>query len=538
MQPLFSTDSIKIIERAYAEQQGIELYELMQRAGGSAFERARGLWPQASHWLIATGSGNNAGDGLVVARHALRAGFNVTLIALKPYSEFDGDSKQAWQELVSINKEAHQTLDILGFEEALDEDLSFIEVVVDALLGTGVQGDLRDNYSQIIDKLNQLECAKLALDIPTGIYADTGICATTRSGATGHDKNTAFQADATVSFVALKTGQRLNHALEYQGQLLLETLGVRNPLAFGEKAEAWWGDIHHLKGKLPQRSPVGSKFDCGHALIIGGGEHLGGAAILAGTSAIKSGAGLVSCWLHQSNQAAALSHCPEIMWRGFLDVSDFQALEDYQRFQTVGFGPGLGRDSLAEKVFLDGVNRLQAADIPCVIDADGLYWLAQYTSLPLPTQCVLTPHAGEACRLLNAQEEDVFSSGRIEPQLSVDTAYVEQNRIKVAQSLAKKYSAVCVLKGAGTVVSDGEQSFVLAGAHPAMMTAGLGDVLTGLITSFIAQGAKLLDAALLATQLHYEAAVSVAGDRRRGVLASDVIDEITVWINRLEQTAG
>ena len=529
MQPLFSVDSIKQIEQAFVKEQVIELYELMQRAGASAFERARRLWPQASHWLIATGAGNNAGDGLVVAKHALQAGFNVTLIALKAYSEFSGDLQKAWQELLSIKKEPHQTFDILGIEEAKEQELPFADVVVDAMLGTGVNGELRDEYCLLIEKLNEVKANKLALDIPTGIYAENGCCSQKNGQAI------AFKADATVSFVALKAGQRLGHALEYQGQLFLETLGVRNPLAYGEMPQAWWSDIEHLKDKLPQRTAVGSKFDCGHSLIIGGGDGLGGAALLAATSAIKSGSGLVSCWLHRTNQAAALSYCPEIMWQGYSDTCDFSSMD---RYQAVGFGPGLGRDATAEQLFLDGLSAIKNAEIPMVLDADGLYWLAQHASVELPEQCVITPHIGEACRLLNAQEEDVFSSGRIEPQLSVDTAYVEQNRIKVAQSLAKKYGAVCLLKGPGTVVSDGSQSFVVAGAHPALITAGLGDVLTGMITSFIAQGSSLLDATLLATQLHFEAATGIAGGRRRGLLASEVIDELVVWIKQLEQSAG
>ncbi|PXF63444.1 NAD(P)H-hydrate dehydratase [Kangiella spongicola] len=529
MQPLFSVDSIKRIERSFVKQEGIELYELMQRAGASAFEQARRLWPQASHWIIATGAGNNAGDGLVVARHALLAGFDVTLVSLKPYSEFKGDPQKAWQELLSIKKDSHQSFDILGLEQALDTDLSSADLVVDALLGTGVKGELKDEYCQILSKLNSLSSAKVALDIPTGIYADSGLC------ATKNGQNTVFRADATVSFVALKTGQRLNQALQYQGELILETLGVRHALSFGEEPEAYCSNLQQLKEKLPTRHDVGSKFDCGHALLIGGGAHLGGAVILAASAALKSGAGMVSGWIHHSQQVAGLSVCPEIMWRGYNSHTDFQELADLSRYQAVGFGPGLGRDSTAEQIFLDVITKLQTTDIPCVLDADGLYWLSKYTSVPLPVQSVLTPHAGEACRLLNAQEEDVFSTGRIEPQLSVDTAYVTQNRIKVAQTLAKKYSAICVLKGAGTVLSNGEETIVLAGAHAAMMTAGLGDVLTGLITSFIVQGAKPLDAALLATQIHYEAAISAAGERRRGVTASEVIEASSKLINQLDQ---
>ena len=309
-------------------------------------------------------------------------------------------------------------------------------------------------------------------------------------------------------------------------------------MSFGQSPQAYYTELSAVKDKLPRRSAAASKFDCGHALIIGGGNNLGGAALLSAKAAIKSGAGMVSCWLEKSNQSAALSQCPEVMWHGLVSSSespsDVAVLLQAQteRFQTIAIGPGLGRDSFAQQVFEDSIKLLQLTDIPVVLDADALYWLAQ-NPVTLPQRSIITPHAGEAARLMNAKEEDVLSTGRIEPQLSVDTAFVMQNRVKVAETLAKKYQAVCVLKGAGTVVTDGQQTFVTAGAHPAMATAGLGDVLTGLITSLLAQGAEQLDAALLATNLHFEAAKSAAGERTRGVLASEVIDELNLWVNRI-----
>lgn len=554
--PLYSTESIKAIEKAYVAEQGIELYELMERAGSGAFEHIRRLYPDANHWLIATGSGNNAGDGLVVARKALEAGFSVTLVALKPYEEFAGDPQAAWEKLQQVSSElvSHQAFERLSLGEFTDLAEPSYEIVVDALLGTGVQGNLREEYAELITGLNLLLCPRVALDIPTGVFADSGCGNSGESGDVSDYKNQtlAFKADVTISFVALKSGQLMNHALEYQGRLICDDLGIRDVKTYGESPALNYRQLANVKDALPQRSSVGSKFDCGHSLIIGGGENLGGAAILSAKAAIKTGAGLVSCWLDSTNRSAALSCCPEVMWQGVDDLQidgrqneiEHYLLSQLSRFQVVALGPGLGRDEKARHTFEQVIRAMADNDVPLVLDADGLYWLAK-CPLELPKYTIISPHAGEAVRLLNAQQEDVQHTGRIEPQLSVDTAYIEQNRIKVAEDLALKYNAICVLKGAGTIVSNGDRTDITAGAHPAMMTAGLGDVLTGLIASLIAQRASshyqkgclqkanLQEIAVLATELHFVAAKSAAGERHRGLLASEVIEELNVWINKL-----
>ncbi|WP_223670888.1 NAD(P)H-hydrate dehydratase [Kangiella shandongensis] len=530
-QPLFSVDSIKAIEAAYVQRQGMELYELMERAGASAFAQIQKHTNGTGDWLIATGAGNNAGDGLVVARLALQAGFNVTLLALKPYAEFSGDPVRAWSALQQqVQKtSAHQQFEIVQLA-AFEEHQQPFDVVVDALLGTGVEGVLREDYREAITALNHIKAVKVALDIPTGIYADSG------GVAEYEGRPTAFWADLTVSFVALKTGQAMNDALQYQGKLVLESLGVRDSLSYGQDAEAWKLSLSQIQSLIPQRSMTSSKFDCGHFLLIGGGEHLGGAAILSATSAIKTGAGMVSCWLSQDNQTAALASCPEVMWRGFTETEDMAAELSAQltRFQAIAIGPGLGRGETARRRFEQVLYTIKDRDVPLVVDADGLYWLAK-GDYQLPANSVLTPHAGEGVRLLNAQEQDVLASGRIEPQLSVDTAYVEQNRIKVAENLARKYNSICLLKGAATIISNGTETYITAGAHPAMSTAGLGDVLTGLMGSLLAQGVELMEAALLSSELHFAAGQSAAGARDRGVLASEVSDELNVLINQLDK---
>lgn len=530
-QPLFSVDSIKAIEAVYVQRQGMELYELMERAGACAFAQIQRRTHEVNDWLIATGAGNNAGDGLVVARLALQAGFNVTLLALKPYAEFSGDPARAWSALQQQiqQKPAHQRFEVVELE-AFHEHSQSYDVVVDALLGTGVVGVLREEYREAIAALNHMKAAKVALDMPTGIYADSG------GVAEYEGQPTAFQADLTVSFVALKTGQAMNDALQYQGKLVLESLGVRESLSYGQDPEAWKVGLSQVQSLIPRRSKTSSKFDCGHLLVIGGGEHLGGAAILSATSAIKTGAGMVSCWLSQANQAAALASCPEVMWRGVSESEELAAdlNEQLVRFQAIAIGPGLGRNETARQRFEQALNVTRNSDVPVVLDADGLYWLAQ-GNYQLPVNSMITPHAGEAVRLLNTREQDVLASGRIEPQLSVDTAYVEQNRIKVAETLARKYHSICLLKGASTIVSNGTETYITAGAHPAMATAGLGDVLTGLLGSLLAQGVSLMEAALLSSELHFAAGQSAAGERDRGVLASEVRDELNVLINQLDK---
>lgn len=503
MHPVFKAESIKIIEQAAAKAQGFALFELMQRAGHAAFDCLEREWPLAHRVVIVTGSGNNAGDGLIVAALALRAGMQVTLVPIKPLQDLTGDSATAWQQLKDKNipiKEPEHAL----FEQA--------DVIVDALLGTGFQGRLRDEYAQVIEQINHSGMPVLALDLPSGVYADSGLCA-----------EQYIRADHTVSFIFYKVCQVLNEGLAAQGELHLATLGVSQSQFYQQHPIAWKQSYSDVMDSIPERSATAYKQACGHLLCVGGDFTMGGAIMLATETAMRSGAGLVTTFLHPDNRSAALGFCPEAMWHGvaFEELSFNSLIEaSPKQYNAIVLGPGLGRSEWGRLVFEQAFAYARQQQLPCLIDGDGLFWLQKHLSdagkrPELPHPLILTPHVGEAARLL-----------------SWDTAKVSEDRIMAAQAVAEQYQCICLLKGAGTIIADGQQIVIAGGAHPAMATAGLGDVLSGLIGSLLVQGMSAWDAACVATSIHFTAGVETAGDRVRGVLASELIESIHYLVNR------
>lgn len=500
MHPVFKADSIKVIERAAAKAQGFAMFELMQRAGRAAFDCLEREWPLAHRIVVVTGSGNNAGDGLIVAGLAHNAGMQVTLVPIKPLDELSGDAAKAWKELEAEKLPIREPSHAL-FEQA--------DVIVDALLGTGFKGQLRDHYGQVIKHINQSGMPVLSLDVPSGTYADTGLCA-----------EFCIKADHTVSFIFYKVCQVINEGLAAQGELHLATLGVSQSQFYQQQPVAWKQSYSDVIGEIPERSATTFKHACGHLLCVGGDFTMGGAIMLATESALRSGAGLVTTFLHPDNRSAALGFCPEAMWHGvaFEELS-FNSLIDAnpQQFNAVVIGPGLGRSEWGRQVFAQSFAFTIQQKLPCLIDGDGLYWLQQFIEQgnDLPELLIVTPHVGEAARLL-----------------SWDTGKVSEDRINAAQAIAERYQCVCLLKGAGTILADGQQVQIAGGAHPAMATAGLGDVLSGLIGSLLVQGMSAWDATRVATSIHFAAGVEAAGDRVRGMLASELIESIHYFVNR------
>ncbi|NVK21260.1 MAG: NAD(P)H-hydrate dehydratase [Kangiellaceae bacterium] len=519
MQPIFSTSNIKKIEVAAAKAMGIPMFELMLRAGQAAFDLLQKQWPQAKQVFVVTGSGNNAGDGLILAELAQAAGYHVTLVALRDYGQLTHDAQLAWQRVQPLN------LPIISLEDA---DFSAAEVIVDAILGTGFQGSLSEPYQQAIERINQAvefgQVSVLALDIASGVYADTGLCA-----------DTVINAEHTISFIFLKLAQVMNDSLAYQGQLHLARLGVEQSQFYGEKPSLWQHSLEDVMPLIPRRKATTYKNQCGHVLCVGGNHDMGGAILLSAETALKSGAGMVTCHTHSDNRSAGFARCPEIMWRGnSIGGGTAELIE--QQFQALILGPGLGRDnsegelSWGQQQYEYYSKALQTGSLKAVIDADGLYWLAKQPLYFKPSQVVLTPHIGEAARLLSCESAMIDKDNSTIDDLCKHD--ISKDRLAAAKKIALKYGAVCLLKGAGTIISDGQSTVVTAGAHPAMASAGLGDVLSGLIGALLAQGLNAWDAACLAANIHFQAGIIAAQGRTRGMVASELIEPINQLLNQ------
>jgi len=474
-------DSIAIKEFAIA---GIEL---MNRAGSAAFDELCCRWPEARNIVVVCGAGNNAGDGYVVARLAHEKGYSVRLVALTDPAELHGDAETAW----GVARSAGLTAE--AFDAAY---LGQSDVVVDAIFGTGLDREVEGRWADVIDAINAASVPVLAIDIPSGLHADTGC-------VMGY----AIRAEATVSFIALKQGMFTAAGVDCCGEIGFDDLAVPTAVYQQVKPACQRINWSKLRSCLPVRPNSAHKGLYGHCLIVGGNHGMAGAVRLAAEAAARTGSGLISVATRPEHVAAMAAARPEVMWHGVANGSDLRRLIEHAT--VIAIGPGLGQDDWAIELF----DAVMQVDLPVVVDADALNLLAyepiQYSNW------VLTPHPGEAGRLLGCSSDEI-----------------NRQRFDAVKALAEKFSAVTVLKGAGSLIyCETGQIALCSDGNPGMATGGLGDVLTGIIASFIAQGFDLFDAAQMGVALHAAAADKAANSGERGLLAGDVIFQLRSLAN-------
>lgn len=487
---LYTGDQVKQGEAQAAKNVGYSLYQLMEMAGESVFRVLEEEYPRTQNVTVLCGGGNNGGDGFVVARLAKQAGLAVQLICTVDESRYVGDALQAKQAWLKSGGT------ILS-QERLSECLTTADVIIDGLLGTGLSGQVREETRAIIDSVNRCEKPVIAIDIPSGLCSDTG----TVLGC-------AICAQHTVTFIAIKQGLVTGQARDVVGKLHFSGLNVQSQFADIAPSHVDMLSLEEMLGDFPKRSATAHKGKHGRLLCIGGNQGYGGAIRMCAQAAVRSGAGLVSCICHPVSSLPLTVACPEVMTIGWQE--DLEQLSAKSAAQdVVAFGPGLGTDSWAQALF----QHVQSLAINKVVDADGLNLLAQ--SPNLDDNRVITPHPGEAARLLNCS-----------------VAEIESNRYAAVKQLQDKFGGVVVLKGAGSLVCDGRRTYVCLAGNPGMATGGMGDVLTGIIAALVAQGVELSVAARLGVQLHSQAADLVAAEEGMiGLLASDVIGKVRQLLN-------
>lgn len=479
---LYLAKQIRAIDQLAIEQQGIAGIELMRRAGRAVFDVCQRLYPAAS-MVVFCGAGNNAGDGYVVAKLALQLGLNVTVIHLAQPDSLRGDAFIASQDYLKIGGQ------LTPFKPALE--LTEV-VIIDALLGIGLKREVSGDYAAAIALINGSGCPVIAVDLPSGLNADTGKVL-----------ECAVKATATVCLVGLKQGMVTGMAAEYCGEITVATLAIPERVL---QQVAYSATLMH-GFHLPKRARHSHKGNYGHVLLVGGDVGYSGAIRLAAEASLRIGAGLVSIATRPQHAAFINAGRPELMCHG---VETELALEPLlNRASVIVIGPGLGQTQWAKNLF----KRLMQSDQPLVIDADALNLLA---AQPLVNRnWVLTPHPGEAARLLK-----------------VTTASIENNRFAAVSALSKAYGGVAVLKGAGTLIDNGVETVVATSGNPGMATGGMGDVLTGMIAGLVAQGLGLAKAAAAAVYLHGKAAdLSAQQKGEIGLLASDLMPYIRKLIN-------
>ncbi|CAI8720311.1 NAD(P)H-hydrate dehydratase [Pseudomonas sp. fls2-241-R2A-110] len=476
---LYSAAQVRALDASLIAA-GTPGFELMQRAARATWRALVRHWPTANELTVVAGRGNNAGDGYLVAVLARRAGWHVRVLAVGDPLHLQGDAALAHAEAVSEGVAV----------QAWAPHSELRGVVLDALLGTGLTGEVREPYASAITAINASGLPVAAVDIPSGLSADTG-----------RVLGVAIRADLTVTFIGLKLGLFTGDAADGVGELVFNDLQASAETISGVAVSACRLSTGNLP-RLPSRAPTSHKGKFGHVLLIGGDRGLGGAILLSSQSALRSGAGMVSVATRSEHVPAALARLPEVMVLGVSSANQLMGL--LQKVSVLVVGPGLGQTSWGRSLLSAAAN----APLPQVWDADALNLLAQ-GQVSLPKDCVITPHPGEAARLLG-----------------ISTAEVQADRPAAAHALSKKYTAVVILKGAGSLVAcpDGRLAVCHQG-HPAMAAAGLGDVLAGLVGALLAQGMDTFDAACLAVWLHANAGAQV-GKSGRGLAASDLIPAI------------
>ncbi|MBM3073376.1 bifunctional ADP-dependent NAD(P)H-hydrate dehydratase/NAD(P)H-hydrate epimerase [Lelliottia sp. RWM.1] len=483
---IWHADDLRRAEKAAADSLGITLYELMQRAGEAAFTLTRNTWPQSAHWLILCGHGNNGGDGYVVARLAVAAGICVTLLAQesdKPLPEEASTARKAWLNAGGV---IHAS-DCLWPDD--------IDVIVDGLLGTGLRSAPQDNIAALIERANTHAAPVVALDIPSGLIAQTGAT----PGAVIH-------ATLTITFIALKPGLLTGKARDVIGVLHHNALGLESWLA-GQETNLSRFDASQLAQWLTPRRPTSHKGEHGKLVIIGGDHGTAGAIRMAGEAAVRCGAGLVRVLTRLENIGPIVTARPELMVHELTP----QSLDDSLEWaDMVVIGPGLGQAAWGK----NALRKVENSRKPMLWDADALNLLA--INPDKRHNRILTPHPGEAARLLNCS-----------------VAEIESDRLLSAQRLVKRYGGVAVLKGAGTVVAceSGAMGIIDAG-NAGMASGGMGDVLSGIIGALPGQKFTLYDAACAGCVAHGAAADMLAAQYgTRGMLATDLFCTLRRVVN-------
>ena len=487
--PLYTAAQVRELDRLSIEAAGIPGYTLMTRAGEASWQVLRSNWPAARRVSILCGTGNNGGDGYVVARLALAAGMQVQLLQLGDAARIRGDAAQARADFLAAGGQ------VAAFGQA---KLADPDVIVDAMLGTGLERPLAGEWLEAALVVNASAAPVLAIDIPSGLLADSG-----------HVPGQALRANVTVTFIGRKQGLFTGLGPDYTGDVCVDDLGVPAAVSDRVTASAMLHAGPSLAGLGGPRRRAAHKGDFGHVLVVGGGPGMAGAARLAGEAALRCGAGLVSLATHPQHATIIAASCPELISHAVAGGRELRSL--LGRAGVVVIGPGFGRSGWAKSLLACVLE----TKLPLVVDADALNLLAAEGSRR--DNWILTPHPGEAGRLLQQT-----------------TAAVQADRFAAARAIQERYAGSVVLKGAGSIVcSDGGPPAVCAAGNPGMATAGMGDVLSGVIGGLLAQGMPLADAALAGVCLHARAGDRAALAGERGLLARDVIAELRPLLNQV-----
>ncbi len=506
MIPIATVNQMRECDRFTIDELGIPGILLMETAARAVTDKSLELLqgrPQSKKVTLYCGKGNNGGDGFAIARHLHNLGMNVRVMLMGTINSLKGDALfNAGLFRGTIIEKPDP--DMFSSDWWLDDGC---DMIIDALLGTGFKGRVRDDYATVIKYINNQDVPVISVDIPSGVAGDTGIV-----------QDLATEADMTVTFGLIKPGLVLYPGREYAGQITVADIGIPTDVVENQNITCFQVERSDIVLNLPKRSITAHKGEVGHVYILAGSTGMSGAATLSAEASIRTGSGLTLVGVPQSinpileiRLAESITQSLPENKHGFMSVDGFsQILERFDWADAVAFGPGIGQDQttadLLEKI-------LQHIKKPLVIDADGLNLLANNPHMLkiLPHDTVLTPHPGEFARLTG-----------------LTTKKINANRIELTRKYANKWGVAILLKGAPTITALPNRSvFVNSTGNPGMATGGSGDVLTGIIVSLAAQGVPIHTAAWMGAYIHGKAGDSVAEKKgQAGMIASDIINAL------------
>jgi hydroxyethylthiazole kinase-like uncharacterized protein yjeF len=486
---LYTAEQTRALDRAAIEGHGVPGITLMSRAARAVFDALVETWPDPECVQVVCGTGNNGGDGFLVADLAHNRGIPVVAYQIGDAGKIRGDALLARQRALADGVEIRQ------YGPGVIQPRG---VVVDAMLGTGLGGEVRGDYRDAIEAVNGSGARVLAVDIPSGLCSDTG-----------RVLGVATRADLTVTFIGLKRGLFTLAGGDHAGAVRFSDLAV--PMEIYQQVPCACSrlELEPLLERMPPRPATAHKGLYGNVLVVGGDHGMAGAAAMAAEAALRCGSGLVRVATRPEHVAPLVARTPEVMPMGIESGQDFEPLLAAANVLVVG--PGLGQSDWSKHL----LQRAVASGKPTVLDADGLNLLASgaVQGPELADNRVLTPHPGEAARLLGCT-----------------SAEVQSDRFAAAEALQARYGGVVVLKGNGSLIAGDGQLLLSDYGNPGMASGGMGDVLSGVIGSLLGQGLDPLEAAALGVCLHGAAADLAAEIGQRGLAATDLIPHMRILL--------
>ncbi len=497
MRYLLNADQMKACDQATIEKFKVPSLVLMERAALAVRDAVLEHYPDARRILVICGSGNNGGDGYAAARLLNLAGRTADVLFV---GKHDHRTEQT-------ALQAEIFLRYGGRELPDDTSLKGYDLILDALFGIGLKREVIGRYADVIGAVNRVDTPVLAIDIPSGVSADTGLI-----------MGCAVQAEMTVTMQHEKLGQMLFPGAYCCGKVLTADVGITDDGADWESEPVYALEKSDLKDLLPKRRPDANKGTYGKLLLIAGAKDMAGAAILAAKAALAGGCGLVRVLSDEANRVILQTAVPEALFAPWPENGDIRAYLEWA--DAVAIGPGLGQSAQSRDLLSTVLSFWSGSS---VIDADALNLMAGDPSLlpDHPLNAVLTPHPGEMSRLSVLIEEGGFSV----PQIVSDP-------VTAALSLSENLGCVSVMKGARTVIADNGQVWLNTYGNEGMASGGSGDVLTGIIGSLLAQGTELSDAAKAGVLVHALAGDAASKDTgTRSMKAGDLIDHLPEVLN-------